>query len=182
MQAFNAANQSSHYEADFNITELTVANHALDLDDYKQSQISPGGSDSGISDQSPKAESASYASSSNEDEHMLLVHRSGDGTPVIDPSPSRSSPPCVKISPSASIKRQAKLKAMADELTVLSQEDMVDTAVMAKPRAKAKVEINGRPQYIPPRAFARNYDDEEDEEINKGCYYFVSCLDALWIL
>merc|ERR550532_2911863 len=61
---------------------------------------------------------------------MLQVHRVEDGTLVIGSSPARSSPPAVKISPSASMKRQAKLKALADELTVLSQEDVVDTALI----------------------------------------------------
>merc|ERR1711935_389408 len=177
-------NDSSFYpDADYNITELTVHNSGLDLDLYLNGngKTSPAGvserssttdqeSDSGISDQSPKAESlvqersrhessgvqslqrsrhesfevqarsrhesSSAYASSNEDEAMLQVHRVEDGTLVIGSSPARSSPPAVKISPSASMKRQAKLKALADELTVLSQEDVVDTALIIKPGTK----------------------------------------------
>ena len=93
-----------------------------------------------------------------------------------NPGP-RSSPPAVKISPSASLKRQAKLKAEADELTVLSQEDVVDTAILAQTRMELKNEK------IPSRAMAGQpgYDDS-DEELNKGCFYMIACLDAFWIL
>ena len=91
-------NNSSFYpDADCNITELTVTNSGLDLDLYLNGKTSPvaSGSDSGISDQSPKAdqersrhESSAYASS-NEDEAMLQVHRVEDGTLVIGSSPAR---------------------------------------------------------------------------------------------
>ena len=172
-------NDWSHYEADYNITELTIANSGLDLDQYSASDHS----DSGISDQSPKGEqptprsrnpSSAYASS-NEDEAMLQVHRNNDGTLVLGPSPFKSSPPLVKLSPSASLKRQKKLDAIADELTVLSQEDVVDIAV--KSRAQVKKE-----EFVPTRAMAKDYEDDEEENFNKGCYYFVACLDSLWIL
>ena len=212
MQTFKALLQavdtSSNYgEADFNVTELTVANSGLDLEVYLNGSSSPG-SDSGISDQSPKVEpateeplllieenapaqtinryrheSSAYASSSedNEDKALLEVHRNGDGTLVIDQT--RSSPPAVKLSPSASMKRQAKLKAEADELTVLSQ-DVIDTALLKSSNAKASANtITAKHQldeYVPPRAYARREDDEED--YNKGCYYFIACLDSFWIL
>merc|ERR1719361_177861 len=113
-----------------------------DLNDGKTSPTETIESDSGISDQSPKADQersrhvSSAYSSGNEDEAMLQVHRVEDGTLVIGSSPARSSPPAVKISPSASMKRQAKLKALADELTVLSQEDVVDTALIRPASAK----------------------------------------------
>ena len=126
---------------------------------------------------------------------VLLVHKSLDGTPVVDAnsSPARLTPP-MKISPSASLKRKEKMKSLEDEVTVLSQEDVVDSAAGAG-FAKAKVDkqkqhdvsvkvkpVDARPEYIPPRAFAGLEDDDEDEEINKGCYYFLSCLDSLWVL
>jgi len=174
----NIQNESSHYEADYNITELTIANSGLDLDQY-----SSGHSDSGISDQSPKVEplpprsrhSSSAYASSNEDEAMLQVHRNNDGTLVLGASPFKSSPPLVKLSPSASLKRQKKLDAIADELTVLSQEDVVDVAIKVKQQ-------NKKEEVMPTRAMAREFEDEEDDNFNKGCYYFVACLDSLWIL
>ena len=104
---------------------------------------------------------------------------------------SRSSPPAVKISPSASMKRQAKLKALADELTVLSQEDVVDTALIKPASAKngtatkvasAKLE---NATAIPTRSLAGQpgyTDQDDDENYNKGCYYFIACLDSLWSL
>jgi hypothetical protein len=201
------ANESDYsVEADRNVTELTMANSGLDLDVYlKEGQCSPApslaNSDSGISqDQSPKTDqvsslrsrhdSSSAYASSNEDEAMLQVHRVEDGTLVINSSgsPSRASPPAVKISPSASMKRAARLKAEADELTVLSQEDVVDTTLI---KAKYKTEamassgtLTKASEKIPARAYANlpGIDEEEDEDFNKGCYYFVSCLDAFWIL
>lgn len=177
----NVQNDSSHYEADYNITELTMANSGLDLDQY--SSGSSDHSDSGISEQSPKVEqqtprsrnpSSAYASS-NEDEAMLQVHRNNDGTLVLGTSPFKTSPPLVKLSPSASLKRQKRLDAIADELTVLSQEDVVDVAVKSQAKAKKPMEL------VPTRAMASQYEEEEDN-FNKGCYYFVACLDSLWIL
>jgi len=171
-------NSTTFGEADFNITELTIANSGLDLEDYLNK--STPSTDSGIISPKLDQDRSRHDSSSTgtEDEAMLLVHRSGDGTPVIDPSPSRqgSTPPSVRISPSASMKRKATLKAMENELTVLSQEDVVDTAI--------KVKVSNKPsEYIPPRALAHEVEDSDDEnDINKGCFYFVACLDSLWIL
>jgi hypothetical protein len=39
-----------------------------------------------------------------------------------------------------------------------------------------------RPEYVPPRAFSGLHADDEDDAVNKGCYYFVACLDSLWVL
>ena len=117
---------------------------------------------------------------------VLLVHKCGDGTPVaVDTSsPVRLTPP-MKISPSASLKRKEKMKSMEDEVTVLSQEDVVDSAIgikAIKPEVKLESEKAERPAYIPPRAFAGLNDEDEDDKLNKGCYYFLACLDSLWIL
>jgi len=234
IQSYNGSikaspNDSSFYpDADCNITELTVANSGLDLDLYLNGKISPTEtteSDSGISDQSPKAdqersrhESSAYSeteqflaySSSNEDgkptslvrspsrhslespvlqttEEMLQVHRVEDGTLVVGSSPARSSPPAIKLSPSASMKRKAKLKALADELTVLSQEDVVDTALIKPASVKNgnATKIADTNVEIPTRSLARQpgyTDQDDDENYNKGCYYFIACLDSLWIL
>jgi len=169
-------NSTTFGEADFNVTELTVANSGLDLDEYLNKSSTPS-TDSGITSPKLDQDRSRHESSSAEDEAMLLVHRSGDGTPVIDVNtPSRLTPPSVRISPSASMKRKATMKALENELTVLSQEDVVDTAV------KVKASTLKKSEYIPPRALAREIDDSDDEDINKGCYYFVACLDSLWIL
>lgn len=176
IKGYNSGHNSTTFgEADFNITELTVANSGLDLDDYLNKSSTPS-TDSGITSPKLDQDRSRHESSCTEDEAMLLVHRSGDGTPVVDPSPSRLTPPSVRISPSASMKRKATLKAMENELTVLSQEDVVDTAVKVKASSVKKSE------YIPPRALAKEHPDSDDEDFNKGCYYFVACLDSLWIL
>ena len=96
---------------------------------------------------------------------------------------SRSSPPAVKISPSASMKRQAKLKALADELTVLSQEDVVDTALIIKPGTKngtlgTKVGTKTESAVVPTRSLAGKpgyTDQDDDENYPYGCYYFIKC-------
>jgi hypothetical protein len=88
------------------------------------------------------------------------------------------------------MKRKATLKAMENEIDVLSQ-DVVDT-VATTSVVKVKAETYSKStssslkmsdQYIPPRAMARQFEDlDEDREFNQGCYYFVACLDSLWIL
>ena len=102
------------------------------------------------------------------------------------------------------MKRQAKLKALADELTVLSQEDVVDTALIIKPGTKngtlgpkngtlgpktgtlgTKVGTKTEAAVVPTRSLAGKpgyTDQDDDENYNKGCYYFIACLDSLWIL
>ena len=99
MLTFQGYNSSGHNsttfgEADFNVTELTVANSGLDLDEYLNKSSTPS-TDSGITSPKLDQDRSRHESSSAEDEAMLLVHRSGDGTPVIDPSPSRLTPPSV---------------------------------------------------------------------------------------
>jgi hypothetical protein len=37
-----------------------------------------------------------------------------------------------------------------------------------------------RPEYIPPRAMA--YSNNDEDPVNKGCFYFMACLDSLWVL
>ena len=100
MLTFQGYNSSGHNsttfgEADFNVTELTVANSGLDLDEYLNKSSTPS-TDSGITSPKLDQDRSRHESSSAEDEAMLLVHRSGDGTPVIDPSPNlRLTPPSV---------------------------------------------------------------------------------------
>ena len=92
----------------------------------------------------------------------------------------------MKISPSASLKRQAKLKALADELTVLSQEDVVDTALIKTgTKTDAGTKVGTSIENVPSRSLAGEpgyTDRDDDENYNKGCYYFIACLDSLWIL
>ena len=100
MLTFQGYNSSGHNsttfgEADFNVTELTVANSGLDLDEYLNKSSTPS-TDSGITSPKLDQDRSRHESSSAEDEAMLLVHRSGDGTPVIDVNtPSRLTPPSV---------------------------------------------------------------------------------------
>lgn len=184
----NVLNNSTFGEADFNITELTVTNSILNQEDYiiDDSTTPSTSTDSGIISPKHDQDRSRHQSSNcaDEDEALLLeVHRSGDGTPVIDPSPSRTTPPSVRISPSASMKRKATLKAMENEIDVLSQ-DVVDTVAVKVKETYSKPSAGSlmSDQYIPPRAMARQIEDEEDREFNQGCYYFVACLDSLWIL
>ena len=97
LQGYNSSghNSTTFGEADFNVTELTVANSGLDLDEYLNKSSTPS-TDSGITSPKLDQDRSRHESSSAEDEAMLLVHRSGDGTPVIDPSPNlRLTPPSV---------------------------------------------------------------------------------------
>ena len=56
---------------------------------------------------------------------------------------------------------------------------MVEPEVYTKARPTAL-----REEYIPPRALASRptRPGEDPEDINKGCYYFMACLDSFWIL
>jgi len=47
---------------------------------------------------------------------------------------------------------------------------------------KPEAEATRRTEYVPPRAFAAHPDFQDESLANKGCYYFLSCLDAFWIL
>jgi len=83
-----------------------------------------------------------------------------------------------------------------DELTVLSAEEIVEgdsipTERSKFPKHKLKVlqikdvDVYGKPctKHVPPRTFARRHDEEEDNEgLNKGCYYFMSCLNIFNII
>jgi hypothetical protein len=109
------------------------------------------------------------------------------------------SPPLSRGSNSRSSQKSQKSRP-EDELTVLSAEEVVevDSAIVPKQQhsksaklliKEPDVEVYGgrpRPEYNPPRAFARHpsmQDSDDDEDgLNKGCYYFMSCLDAFWIL
>ena len=95
---------------------------------------------------------------------------------------------------SKSSKKSQMSRPEEDELTVLSAEEVVEVDGVPVQRPKSPkvkelqikhAEVYGRPrpEYVPPRAFARRPNEPDDDEgINKGCYYFMSCLDAFWIL
>ena len=53
---------------------------------------------------------------------------------------------------------------------------------LAAQLTEVPVEENKKEEVMPTRAMAREFEDEEDDNFNKGCYYFVACLDSLWIL
>ena len=113
-----------------------------------------------------------------------------EATKFLTPSPSLSRGDS-KTSRASKLSRQEE-----DELLVLSAEEIVEVDSAPLPRSKSPkpkvkelsfedLEVYGRsrPEYVPPRAFARRPNEVDDDEgINKGCYYFMSCLDAFWIL
>lgn len=184
--------KDSSFEADCNVTELTCANSGIDFDTYKSYVVDQEDkrSDSGLGDHSPKTMSVEATTptstiigsdNESEDAHVLEVHRSVDGTPI------RLTP--TRISPTTSLKRKNRVPSMEEELTVLSR-DVVDSSIQVKPNHKvmmaySKPDTKARPEYVPPRAFAKRnnmYDDEDEDDVNKGCLYFLACLDTLWIL
>jgi len=68
------------------------------------------------------------------------------------------------------------MQNLEDEVTVLSEET-ITTRYAYEPRMSGK-----RQPYVPPRALAKIEEEEGPEEINKGCYYFMACVDTFWIL
>ena len=119
-----------------------------------------------------------------------LLSDKEEATKFLTPSPSLSRGDS-KTSRASKLSRQEE-----DELLVLSAEEIVEVDSAPLPRSKSPkpkvkelsfedLEVYGRsrPEYVPPRAFARRPNEVDDDEgINKGCYYFMSCLDAFWIL
>ena len=119
-----------------------------------------------------------------------LLSDKEEATKFLTPSPSLSRGDS-KSSRASKLSRQEE-----DELLVLSAEEIVEVDSAPLPRSKSPkpkvkelsfedLEVYGRsrPEYVPPRAFARRPNEVDDDEgINKGCYYFMSCLDAFWIL
>ena len=107
-----------------------------------------------------------------------------------------SSSPVLSRGGSKSSKKSQISNPEEEELRVLSAEEVVEVDGVPLPRPKSPksqveelqinaAEVYGRPraEYVPPRAFARRPNEEEDDDgLNKGCYYFMSCLDAFWIL
>lgn len=114
---------------------------------------------------------------------------------------SPTSPSPVNVLVSAPATRSSSLKRSTlkrveivddlDALRVVSSEEVVDGKILPRSRSPAPLKVSDsyvpasaireRPEYIPPRAFAtRNLDDED--AVNKGCYYFMACLDSFWVL
>lgn len=68
-----------------------------------------------------------------------------------------------------------------ERVTVLSEETVIDPhAKAASPEVYHKTRT--RPEYIPSRATLSRIDEESEDDVNKGCYYFMACLDTFWIL
>ena len=126
-----------------------------------------------------------------------------DFTPLLfkeTTSSTSASPSPVNVLVSAPATRSSSLKrstlkrvAIVDEneLRVVSSEDVVDGKILPRSQSPAPLKVSDsyapasavreRPEYIPPRAFAaRNVEDED--AVNKGCYYFMACLDSFWVL
>ena len=175
--SLQAVTQPSH-----NVTQPNIDNDNL----QKQSQ--PNMSDSS-SNNDVNAIDSPKTMSKPSSQNSLLSDKE-EATKFLTPSPSLSRGDS-KTSRASKLSRQEE-----DELLVLSAEEIVevDSAPLLRsksPKPKVKelsfedLEVYGRarPEYVPPRAFARRPNEVDDDEgINKGCYYFMSCLDAFWIL
>jgi hypothetical protein len=156
--------------------------------DNLQKQSQPNMSDSS-SNNDVNAIDSPKTMSKPSSQNSLLSDKE-EATKFLTPSPSLSRGDS-KTSRASKLSRQEE-----DELLVLSAEEIVevDSAPLLRsksPKPKVKelsfedLEVYGRarPEYVPPRAFARRPNEVDDDEgINKGCYYFMSCLDAFWIL
>ncbi len=120
-----------------------------------------------------------------------------DFTPLFSKEPASASaaPSPVNILTSAPATRSSSLRRSsakridpdeANELRVVSTEDVVDGQILpSSSKTKLKPESYGpvsrdRPEYIPPRALA--YSNNDEDPVNKGCFYFMACLDSLWVL
>ena len=115
------------------------------------------------------------------------------------PSPVNllSSSPATPRSTSSPATRTSSLRKLghnridpdeANELLVVSTEDVVDGQILpqkSSPLLKSDAYVpasatRDRPEYVPPRSLAHQIEDEDT--LNKGCYYFMACLDSLWVL
>ena len=193
-------------EKDRNVSEVTYICDTVVPDDHLLSRPDSrddSASDSGISDpcstfkrHTPSATPPATPTISEEASPIIVppecfdihVQKSLSSTPKTSHT-SLNTPEPLKTPESRTLSRNGSTKqhsASIDELRVLSSEDVVDGAVKG-PKAKPQVEEKfyygqPRPEYVPPRSFATREDLEDENLVNKGCYYFVSCLDAFWIL
>ena len=178
--------------------------------DHKTSAHNDSGSDSGFGDP-PGSDKGSSSATRTPTNSPLFSSTSGGKTSPIsegcgsltDLSPlllkevtSSSSPSPVNVLVSEPATRSSSLRRSGakrvkivdeNELRVVSSEDVVDGKILPKSHPVLKADsyvpasvTKERPEYVPPRAFAANH--VEDDPVNKGCFYFMACLDSLWVL
>ena len=182
------------------------------LKDYLHQQQAQGGgggggdsgSDSGFSDPSPEGtlqnKSPASKSPSSDRKSPLSDISSLDIVPSMplsaSPSPSGQRTPVLLVRRSranSSRKSSGSSKVVEDDLQVLSEEMVVDGKLLPKrvvtPEVYSKASARPRrDEYIPPRSVAMRQrqnaagPQDGDEGMNKGCYYFMACLDSFWIL
>lgn len=199
-------------EQDRNVTELTYMNSELDseaLKDYLQQQNAQqgggdSGSDSGFSDPSPEGtllnKSPVSKSPASDRKSPLSDISSLDIVPSMplsaSPSPSGRRTPVLFVrrsrnnSSRKSSGSSGSSKVVEDDLQVLSEEIVVDGKLLPKrvtiPEVYTKASSRpSREEYIPPRSVAmrqRQQQHDDEDGMNKGCYYFMACLDTFWIL
>ncbi len=102
---------------------------------------------------------------------------------------NRSTGSSVKIEDAVTILESETVKLIPSSTAPATVEEYHSRHRSARPatperysyaRATPQTRARERTAYVPPRALAPL--EEEDEEINKGCYYFMACLDSFWIL
>ncbi len=101
---------------------------------------------------------------------------------VCSTSSSSPAPPISKRSNSVRFAEEKVTVLEEEEVTLLGPEETTNCYTKS-PRVKHEAVVNSpdRGEYIPPRAFARRPDMEENT-LEQGCFYFVACLDTLEIL
>ena len=187
---------------------LDIDTYKAFLENRVHSSHNDSGSDSGICDQAGSDKGGSSATRTPTNSPISMPNSGGknspisedsgsycDFTPLFSKEPVSAAPSPVNILTSAPATRSSSLRRAgakridpdeANELRVVSTEDVVDGQILPQSRTtKLKPESYGpvsrdRPEYIPPRALA--YSEAEDDPVNKGCYYFMACLDSLWVL
>lgn len=164
-------------EQDRNVTELTYMNSEIDSETYKAYLQEETSSDSGISDRSPDSEPQKTPDARSLGGRDSVDHQRKSpvsdtysldivpSLPLLQPTPTKQSPVSSSRSSPATRRRRTprSLQASVDKLEVLTADEIVMVD-----------------KHNPPRAYAR--DHEEEEDINKGCFYLMSCLDCMWIL
>jgi hypothetical protein len=197
-------------ELDRNVSEISYVNARMievsvehTMMQGRRSNSNDSGSDSGFSD--PSHETAKTPTSFVGGEaNMMSKSPLSDidslnivpSLPVetTSPSPARS-----RASMRSSRKSSGSSRMVEDEVTVLSEETVIDGLLVQpsknkKPSSRrviiehevyakaADPSVRPREEYIPPRALARRDRMDGEEEDSQGCYYFMACLDSFWIL
>ncbi len=167
------------------------------------------GSDSGFSDRSPEV-SARTATPDSASASVSCDQEPKSASGSSSASPSASSSILRRRRSKRSTGSSVRIDPREDTVMILESETVRLTAASpstsptppksasssSSPRSKARpaspskyaytratpeTRARERRAYVPPRAMAP-INEDDDDEINKGCYYFMACLDSFWIL